>query len=190
MLSSQRWVNVPVRPPTSADRSWYLKASVVIRQRGNIPPPSDCILSLIRQTHEMSHHGADEIFMAGEEEKLTTTVCGSGRNITVPAMLNKRRLNWRNYHSGDRGNLFINFALRNAFLMAQRWCVQTGKQSYSSVLSFWQTIRILILGYVTPAAKMLRGFLFFPELSAFYSQDWRARGSRFIKIYFGFKPKF
>lgn len=32
-------------------------------------------------------------------------------------------------------------------------------------------------------------FFFPPELLAFYSQDWRVRGRRFIKIYFGLKPK-
>lgn len=160
---------------------------------GKYTTHSGCILSLARPTHEMSHHAADEIFMVVEGKKLTKSVCGSGRNITVPAMLRKSRLNWRNYHSGDRGNLFINFALRNAFLMAQRWYVQTEKQSYSSVLSFWQTIHTLILGYVTPAAKKCSDVSFFfppPELLAFYSQGWRVRGRRFIKIYFGLKPKF
>lgn len=66
-----------------------------------------------------------------------------------------------------------------------------GKQSYSSVLSFWQTIHTPILGFVTPAAKNAEMFPYFPaELLAFYSQDWRVRGRRFIKIYFGLKPKF
>lgn len=130
-----------------------------------------------------------------EKRKQTKTVCRSGRNITVPAMLNKSCLNGRNYHSGDTGNLLINFVLRNAFLMARRLCAQTGKQSYSSVLSFSQTIHILILGYVTPAAKKQKknkrwDVYFFSGLLAFYSSDWGVRGRRFIKIWLGLKPTY
>lgn len=88
------------------------------------------------------------------EKKLTKTVCGSGRKITVLATLNKSRLNCRNYHSVDRGNLFINFTMRNAFLMApEMMFAEGGKQSHSSVLSFWQTVCRPILSYVTPATK-------------------------------------
>lgn len=150
---------------TDAERFWYerkkLNKNVVVRQR-----EIQHTQWLHSEPHKanpwnVSSCGWWNIHGGGREKKLTKTVCGSRRNITVPAMLNKSHLNRRNYHSGDRGNLFINFALRNAFLMAQRWCVQTGKQSYSSVLSFWQTIHILILAFVTPAAeKMLRCFLF------------------------------
>lgn len=151
---------------TGAERFWYSrkrekKKTVVLRQW-----EIDNTQWLHSEPHKTNPLNASscscwKIHGGRRGKKLTKTVCGSGRNITVPAMLNKSRLNWRNYHSGDRGNLFINFAVRNAFLMAQRWCVQTGKQPYSSVLSFWQTIHTLILGYVTPAAKNAETFPFF-----------------------------
>lgn len=127
--------------------------------------------------------------MTREQKNKQKLYVGVERNLTVPPMLNKSSLSWTNYHSGDTGNLLIYFVQRNAFLMAQRWCAQTAKQWYSSVLSFSQTISILLLDYMTLGAKMLRCFGFFSGFLAFYSSDWRVRGKRFsFKCWLGFKP--